>query len=316
MDFKDYYKVLGVEKTASDADIKKAYKKLAKQHHPDINKSPDAERKFKDISEAYNVLGDPEKRRKYDTIGSNFQSHRQQGGSSDNFNWSDYFAQNQGNQSNQRSRQTMNDIFDNGGSVSDFFSSIFGNSFGGKKPFTKPASSPKKGEDYSTNVEITLEEAFSGTSRLLSLNNEKMEVKFKPGVKNEQLLKISGKGYSGTGGGQNGDLLIKIKVTENSKFERNDDDLKLEVHIDVFTLMLGGEVKINTLGGYLKIAIPAESQNGKIMKLKGQGMPKYIDSTSRGDLYIKLTAKLPSKLTDKEKELIQELRELSKTKKK
>jgi len=312
MDFKDYYKVLEVDKKASEDEIKKSYKKLAKKYHPDVNKSPEAEKKFKDISEAYTVLSDPEKRRKYDNLGSDFSSYTQRGGSSDNFDWSQWYnSQSQAN--NPRSAQTINDIFDSGGSVSDFFDRIFG--AGNKNPFTK-AQTPQKGEDYEMNVELTLEEAFNGTARLLTINNEKMEIKFKPGVKNEQVMKITGKGYPGKNNGKNGDLLIKIKILEHNKYERDNDDIKMEALVDVITLILGGEVKVSTISGQLKIAIPPESQNGKVLKLKGQGMPLYSDNTKRGDLYLKLIAKLPTKLTEREKELYEELKEINKNKKK
>lgn len=312
MDFKDYYKILEVDKKASEDEIKKSYKKLAKKYHPDVNKSPEAEKKFKDISEAYNVLQDPEKRRKYDNLGSDYTSYTQRGGSSDGFDWSQWYnSQSQAN--NPRSGQTINDIFDNGGSVSDFFERIFGST--NRNPFSKSAQ-PQKGENYEMNVELTLEEAFNGTARLLTINNEKMEIKFKPGVKHDQVMKITGKGYPGKNNGKNGDLLIKIKINEHNKYERDNDDIKMEALVDVITLILGGEAKVGTISGQLKITIPPESQNGKTLKLKGQGMPSYSDNSKRGDLYLKLIAKLPSKLTEREKELFEELKEINKNKKK
>lgn len=315
MVFKDYYKVLEVDKKASDDEIKKSYKKLAKKYHPDVNKNPEAEKKFKDLSEAYNVLGDPEKRRKYDNLGSSFNQYTQKGGSSDNFDWSQWYnSQAQNQQGSQRTGQTINDIFDNGGSVSDFFDRIFGGG-GVKNPFTSKAPQPQNGEDYEMDVELTLEEAFNGTARLLTINNEKMEIKFKPGVKTDQVMKITGKGYPGKNNGKNGDLLIKIKILEHSKYERDNDDIKMEATVDAMTLILGGEAKVYTISGQIKIIIPPESQNGKILKLKGLGMPLYSDNSKRGDLYLKLIAKLPSKLTEREKELFEEIKEINKNKK-
>ncbi len=317
MDFKDYYKVLEVDKKANEDDIKKSYKKLAKKYHPDVNKNPEAEKKFKDISEAYNVLSDPEKRRKYDNLGSSYNSFTQRGGNEDGFDWSQWYnsqSQAQSQQNSPRSGQTINDIFDNGGSVSDFFDRIFGG--GTKNPFANKIPQPQNGEDYEMAVELTLEEAFSGTARLLTISGEKMELKFKPGTKSDQVLKISGKGYPGKNNGKNGDLIIKIKVLEHYKYERDGDDIKMEALIDVYTLILGGEAKISTIGGQLKITIPAESQNGKILKLKGQGMPLYSDNNKRGDLYLKLIAKLPAKLTERERELLEEIKEINKSKKK
>jgi len=317
MDFKDYYKVLEVDKKAGEDDIKKSYKKLAKKYHPDVNKNPEAEKKFKDISEAYTVLSDPEKRRKYDNLGSSYNSFTQRGGNEDGFDWSQWYnsqAQAQSQQNSPRSGQTINDIFDNGGSVSDFFDRIFGG--GTKNPFANKMPQPQNGEDYEMAVELTLEEAFTGTARLLTISGEKMELKFKPGTKSDQVLKISGKGYPGKNNGKNGDLIIKIKVLEHNKYERDGDDIKMEALIDVYTLILGGEAKISTIGGQLKITIPAESQNGKILKLKGQGMPLYSDNNKRGDLYLKLIAKLPAKLTERERELLEEIKEINKNKKK
>lgn len=307
MEFKDYYKILGVDKKATDAEIRKAYKKLAKEFHPDINKSLDAEKKFKEINEAYTVLSNTENRQKYDNLGSNYSSHQRTGGSSDDFNWADYV--NQGG----KSGQTVGDIFDNGGSVSDFFERIFGGGFSSSRK--SQSRMPSKGKDYESTVDITLEEAYSGTARLLTINGEKMEVKFKPGSKTDQVLKISGKGYPGKNGGANGNLLIKINVLDNAKYKRNDNDLMMDAQIDVFTLMLGGEVKLNTLGGNLMITIQPESQNGKTIKLKGQGMPLYSDPKLKGDLYVTLIAKLPTKMTEKEIQLLKEAQEINKSKK-
>lgn len=315
MDFKDYYKILGVDKKASAEEIKRAYKKLAKQYHPDTNKNSDAETKFKDLSEAYTVLGDADKRKKYDELGSSWQSHRQTGGTGDDFNWQDWMNQNQRTKSaGRRTGQSVGDIFDGGG-ISDFFEKVFGGGFSGRGPSPKQQVSSVKGEDFQTDVELTLEEAFTGASRLMSLNNEKFEIKFKPGIKDNQILKISGKGYPSKNGGPNGDLIIKIKVAENSKYERLGDDLNMEAHIDLYTAILGGESKIATLGGNLKINISPETQNGKILKLKGQGMPLYSDNSLRGELFIKLLVKLPTKLTEKERELFTELKEIHKSKK-
>jgi curved DNA-binding protein len=317
MDFKDYYKILGVDKKASAEEIKRAYKKLAKEYHPDTNKNSNAESKFKDLSEAYTVLGDSDKRKKYDNLGSSWQSHRQTGGTGDDFNWQDWINQNQRTKSTgRRTGQTVGDAFEGGG-ISDFFERVFGGGFGGRSASPKQqAAPPIKGEDFQTDVELTLEEAFSGASRILTLNNEKFEIKFKPGIKDEQILKISGKGYPGKNSGLNGDLIIKIKVSENPKYERLGDDLNMEAHIDLYTAILGGESKIATLGGNLKINITPETQNGKILKLKGQGMPLYTDNNQRGELFIKLLVKLPSKLTDREKVLFSELKEIHKSKKK
>lgn len=323
MDFKDYYKILGVEKTASDEDIKKAYRKLAHKYHPDTNKTgTNTEDKFKELSEAYEVLKDPEKRKKYDNLGSSFNRYRQQGGSSDDFSWSDWYERSGGSQ--QRSKrdnyQTVGDFFNSGGGLSDFFERIFGGMSGQKSGFNQSRGfnlTAQNGEDISSEVEITLEEAFSGTSRFLQINDgKKLEVKFKPGIVDGQILKISKKGGAGKHGGENGDLIITIKVLPNAKVERKGNDLYADANIDLYTMILGGTSKISTFGGTLKINIPETSPLGKVLKLKGQGMPKYGSSSDeRGDLYIKLLPKLPKSLSEEEKELFAKLKSMKSSKK-
>lgn len=314
MEFKDYYKVLGVSKTASQDEIKKAYRKLAQQYHPDINKdNPDAENKFKDISEAYEVLKDEEKRRKYDNLGSTYNRHRQSGGQSHDFNWSDWFEQSQRNKG-KRAYQTVGDFFSQGGGLSEFFERIFGSGFS-SKGFTGQGGfrrTPMRGEDLQAEVDISLEEAFKGTQKKITINNETIELKIKPGIRDGQELKISQRGAVGRSGGARGDLLLKIHVKEHKNVKRDENDLYVEAEIDMFSAILGGQSKINTFGGKLKLTIPEGSQPGKTLKLKGQGMPIYNEPDKRGDLYITLKVKLPENLTNKEKELLEEFRKLRK----
>lgn len=308
MDFKDYYKILGVEKNATTDDIKKAFKKLAKVHHPDANKGDNNDTKFKEINEAYEVLKDPEKRAKYDRLGSSWNSHRSTGGSADDFNWNEWA--NRQRTTRKRSGQTVGDMFDNSGGISDFFEKIFGGGFSGAGAKTRPAA--VKGEDIATDLEISLEEAYSGTTKLMSLNNEKIEVKIKPGISNNQLLKLSNKGMPGKNGGKNGDLLITIKIPDHHLYQRVENDLHLDTFVDIYTMILGGESKITTLGGTLKINIAPDTQTAKVLKLKGQGMPIYSNPDQRGDLYLKLIARLPQNLSEKEKELFKQLKDLQK----
>jgi curved DNA-binding protein len=311
MDFKDYYKILGVEKNASQAEIKSAYRKLAQKYHPDKNKGDsEAESKFKDVGEAYQVLSDPEKRNKYDNLGSNWNRHRQTGGGSSDFNWNDWFSQRGGagaTGQRQRSGRTVGDFFNQGGSFSDFFEQIFGSTYGKQSGF---GAQPEKGSDLKIELELSLEDAYKGVTKKLNVNGNKIEVKFKKGIQSGQTLKISGKGKPGKNGGPNGDLLINVTVAEHPTIERKDDDLYIDAAIDLFTMLLGGESKIKTFGGTLKINIPESSQNGKVLKLKGQGMPKYSMNGDKGDLFIKLIPKMPSKLNDKEKKLVKEWKEL------
>lgn len=314
MEFKDYYKVLGVDKKATEDEIKKAYRTLARKYHPDTNKTDkDAESRFKDISEAYEVLKDTEKRRKYDNLNNSYSNFRSTGGRNEDFNWQDWFAKS--GQTGKQPRgegRTVGDFFNTGGGISDFFERIFGGGFAQQQGFKQP---PARGEDYTTEVELTLEEAFKGTSRTLQINGQKLEIKFKPGIADGQQLKISAKGLPGKHGGTAGDLLINVKIPQHKQVTRTGDDLRVDATIDLYKAIFGGTSKIKTFGGVLEFNIPPESQPGKLVSLRGQGMPKYANPAQRGDLFITLNVKLPTKLTDKEKELFEQLRELRKSSK-
>lgn len=315
MDVKDYYKILEVNKKSSADEIKKSYRKLAMKYHPDTNHTPEAEAKFKDIQEAYEVLKDPDKRAKYDRLGSNWNKHRTTGGSSQDFDWSQWASQQQGSR---RQGRTMNDFFGQGGTTggggfSEFFEKIFGQS-GGFQSQQGFRQSPAKGQDVETEVLISLQEAYEGTKRILTVNGkEKLELKFKPGIHDGQTLKLSGKGQPGRAGGPAGDLLVKIKVQEHPFITRENDDLRLESHIDFFTAALGGESDISIFGKKIKTKIPAETQSGKILKFKGLGMPNYDNPAKKGNLFVKLLVDVPTKLTKKEKDRLKEWQEERKT---
>jgi curved DNA-binding protein len=314
MDFKDYYKILEVEKNASAAEIKKKYRQLAQKYHPDKNQgNVNAENKFKDLNEAYEVLGDPEKRAKYDSLGSSFSNFRNSGGDSNDFNWADWMSKNQNTQRRKKTSDMfsgINDFFSKNENSSDFFEKIFGSGFANKQKAHK--NPPQRGSDYQANVELTLEEAHKGTSRVITIDNQKIEVKFKPGIDNGQTLKISGKGLPGKNGGDRGDLLISVAVKPHKRVERKGDDLFVEITIDLYKAILGGSSKITTFAGTVKLNIPPESQQGKVLCLKGLGMPNYNTPEKVGDLYVTLTVKLPENLSDREKELFTELKDLSK----
>lgn len=312
MDFKDYYKVLGLNRNASEEDIKKAFRRLAKEYHPDKNKgNKEAENKFKEISEAYQVLSDPAKKSKYDNLGSSWNNFQSSGGDSSDFNWQDWFA----TKRSTRGRQTVGDIFDSGGGVSDFFEKIFGGKFSQEKGFTQQQSyqkSPVKGEDLNSELTITLEEAFNGVTKQIQVNNEKIDLRIKPGIQDGQILKIPGKGRKGKNTGPSGDLLIKITVDEHNTLTRDDDDLQMDLIIDLYTAVLGGSVNLKTFSGQVKINIPPETQPGKILKLSGQGMPKYNSPGERGDLYLTLNVSIPKNLSKKEIDLFRQLQDLRK----
>jgi len=305
MEFRDYYKILGISKTATTDEIKKAFRSLAVKYHPDRNKGKDAENKFKEISEAYEVLSDPEKRKKYDNLGSSWNSYRQTGGDAQNFDWSEWFGTSQaGRKRKGGGLGGFSDMFDSG-NVSDFFKNIFGEGFVQRTGFRQP---PKKGTDTVVEIDITLAEAFSGTQRLIQIDEQKIDMKIKPGVTDGQSLKITGKGTSGKHGGTTGDLIIKLNVKPHSKVERTGDDLHIEVPVDLYKAILGGSTKLKTFGGTINLKI----QNGTVLKLKKQGMPKYNNPTERGDLYAKILVNIPQNLSQEEKELFEKLKVLRK----
>jgi curved DNA-binding protein len=298
MDFKDYYKILGVAKTATNDDIKKAYRKMAVKYHPDKNAdNKQAEEKFKEANEANEVLSDTEKRKQYDTLANDWKNYQQQGGKQG----FDGFKQGNRSYGNTHEHGSNNDFSDD--SFADFFSSVFGNGFSGSQ--TRQRS--RKGQDYNAQTQITLEEAFTGTTRQLQLDDTKLEMKLKPGVANGQVLRLKGKGSKGSNGGQDGDLYITIHVAEHQIFKRKDDDLYCNISVDLFTAILGGQALITTLRSQLKINIAPETDNGKTLRLKGMGMPRYDNGTAQGDLYATINITMPKKLSEKEINLFKEL---------
>ncbi len=306
MEYKDYYKVLGVERTASGDEIKRAYRKLARKYHPDVNPGDkNAERRFKEINEAQEVLTDAEKRKKYDQLGSQWQQWQQSGGAPTDFDWSQWYAGGApGGQGGPRpDYPDLNELFGQGG-ASDFFESLFagmGRRAGGR---SRPRAT-QRGEDYEQPVEITLEEAFSGTARLLQIGERRLEVKIPAGVKTGSRVRIAGEGAPGNAG--SGDLFLKISVLPHAIFERKENDLYGEADVDLYIAILGGEIKVTTLTGVLAVRIPPEMQSGRALRLAGQGMPVPGKPKERGDLYVKVRVKLPTGLSDEERALFRDL---------
>lgn len=292
MEYKDYYKTLGVAKTASQDDIKKAFRKLAVKYHPDKNPdNKEAETKFKEINEAYDVLGDADKRKKYDELGMNWKQYENMGGQGGNpFGGGQY-----GYSSN----------FDDSG-FSDFFSQFFGGG-GGSGQGRRRGGGQHRGQDLETEFEISLEEAYHGTSRIVNLEQEKLRVSTKPGAYDGQQLRIKGKGSKGFSGGANGDLFVNVKVRPHHRFTREGDNLKTTHDIDLYTAVLGGDAIVETLTGQVKVAIAAGTQNNKMIRIKGKGMPVY-GKEQQGDLYIQLRVTIPQQLTDKQRNLFEQLR--------
>jgi curved DNA-binding protein len=314
MDFKDYYSTLGVSKTASQDEIKKAYRKLAMKYHPDKTKGDKtSEQKFKEINEANEVLSDPEKRKKYDQLGKNWKQYQQQGGSQGGFDWSQY-ANMGGNGGGGGGTYTfegdLGDLF-GGSGYSDFFDTIFGQSgFSGSRKRSGRRTAQIRGQDLEAQMEITLEEAYKGATRIFEVNGQQIKLKIKPGIPDGHTLRLTGKGSPGADGGLAGDLLITIKILKDSVFERKGDDLYADLNVDLFTAVLGGKTQFKTMKGSVKIDIPKGTQNGKTMRLQKMGMPVYGKENSFGDLYLKVTIQIPDKLTSKETKLFEELRKL------
>jgi len=295
MDFKDYYKVLGVERSATTDEIKKAYRKLAVMYHPDKNPgNKAAEEKFKEINEANDVLADPAKRKKYDELGQDWQHYQQQGGNKNDFDWSQW--QNAGGR--QYGFNGDDDQF------SDFFESIFGGQGRSR------ARGPAKGQDLEAELEISFEEAYSGTARQIDLGEEKIQIKIKPGVKEGQVLRIKEKGGKARSGGKRGDIYITVHVATHPHYERKQDDIYCEIPVELYTCILGGKALVRTLKGSIKIEIPKGIENGKTLRLKGMGMPRSEKEGEFGDMYAKIKVLLPKDLSEKETELFKELEKL------
>ncbi len=323
MEYKDYYKILGVSKNASEKEIKSAYRKLARKYHPDVNtEDPEAETRFKEINEAYEVLGDPDKRTKYDQLGTNWHRWQQQGGRSQDFDWSQWATGPAGQRVHTQyvNMEDLEDLFGGGGGgspFSDFFTSIFGGGMGGRTSqpggggFNYRTARPQRGQDMEQEVEISLTEAYHGTTRLLEKDGRRLQVKIPAGAKTGTKVRMRGEGGGSATGGQSGDLYLRVKVAPDPRFERNGSDLTATIPVDLYTAVLGGEVKVNTLSGEVNLKIPAGSQNGQTFRLRGKGMPKLGKKEQYGDLYAKLNVRLPTDLTDKQREHFEALQQLS-----
>jgi curved DNA-binding protein len=306
MEYKDYYKSLGVDKNATPEQIKKAYRKLARQHHPDVNPNDKgAEQKFKEINEANEVLSDPEKRKKYDQFGADWQRYQQQPGGGGRggqpgggFDWSQY-TQGQGGGG-------FGGSFGEGEDFSDFFSSLFGGMGGGGRANSRPGA----GQDFQAELELSLEEAYQGGPRTITVNGKNLRLTIQPGVADGQTIRLRDQGGPGRNGGPNGALLITFRIRPDARYARTGDDLTQDVPVSIYKAMLGGEQTVETLSGPVKIKLKPETANGTRLRLRGKGFPVYKKEGQFGDLYLRLTLTLPQQLTDKEKELIQQLAEL------
>ncbi|HSD64092.1 MAG TPA: J domain-containing protein [Ignavibacteriaceae bacterium] len=312
MEFKDYYKILGVEKDATQEEIKKAYRKLALKYHPDRN--PDnkqSEEKFKEITEANEVLSDPEKRKKYDQLGANWKYYQQPGAGGQGTE--DFFSQfgGAGGRSSYQYSGDLGDLFGNIGGFSDFFESFFGGRGTGAR--SSSYSSAQKGQDFEANLNLTLEEVFNGVERQISVDGKTLRVKIEQGTRDKTKLRLRGMGAPGAHGGEKGDLYLNIHVLDHPFYEIKGDDLYYNLDVDLFTAVLGGNVQIQTLDHKtLSIVIPPETDNGKLLKLRSQGLMKKENKNKRGDLFIRIIVQIPKHLSKEEKELFMKLSQLRK----
>ena len=317
MEFKDYYKTLGLDKSASQDAIKKAYRKLAGKYHPDKNPgNKTSEDKFKELNEANEVLGDPGKRKRYDELGMAW--NQPEGAPGGGFDWSDFArARGAGPGGRTYSRgnrgEDMGDIFGGaegaGGEGMGGFSDFFETFFGGQGPRARRSGMrmPRRGEDYQADVEITLEEAYQGARKVIELNGKKLRLQFKPGIHDGKVIKLAGKGGQGADGGPDGDFYLRIRVAPHPRFERREDDLYLTLAIEVQDAVMGRQEEIKTLEGSVKVKVPPGTDNGKVFRLKGQGMPVYDRPGEFGNLYVTVSLRLPGNITPKETEFFRQM---------
>ena len=291
MAFVDYYKILGISKKTTQKEIKTAYRKLARKYHPDLNPdNKESERKFKEINEANEVLSDPESRKKYDTYGKE---------------WKQGEAHEKARKQQQQSGQQD---FSNE-EYSDFFGSMFG---GGRPSYSKSRSPKFKGQDYHTELQLNLKDVYTTQQQVLTINGKKIRLKIPAGVENGQVIKIKEKGAAGINGGPNGDLYIKFNINNHSRFKREGNNLYLNVDLELYTSILGGEITIATFNGKVKLQIKPETKNETKVKLKEKGFPLYKKEDKFGDLYITYHIKMPTNLNEKEIELFKELQKMNK----
>ena len=294
MAFIDYYEILGIQKNASADDIKKAYRKLARKHHPDLNPNDkEAHKKFQQLNEANEVLSDPEKRKKYDQYGKDwehadqFEHARQSSGGS--------------RRSYSSSAPPGGHDFD-GDDFSSFFSSMFGDQAGGRGRQTK-----FRGQDYNAELKLSLRDSYTKHQQTLVVNGKNVRITIPAGVENGQVIKLKGYGAPGTNGGPAGDLYITFIIDNEPNLRRAGNDLYMNVDIDLYTAVLGGEITIDTLSGKVKLKVAAGTQNATQVRLKGKGFPLYKKEGQFGDLYVVFNVKLPVDLTEKQKELFTQL---------
>ena len=327
MDFKDYYSTLGVAKTATEKEIKQAYRKLARKHHPDVNPGDQkAEARFKEINEAYEVLGDPAKRRKYDELGANWRMYEQQaaaGGPAGGAGGWNVHMGGSGAGFRTMTEEEMREMFGDADPFSDFFHTFFGGAAApedfGRQPRGGRARAGRQGRDVESEIELSLEDALHGTTRQLSITHDgqlrTVPVRIPAGVGHGSRVRVGGEGELGSGGAKSGDLYLKIRLAPHPQFERKGRDLYTRVAIPVTIAVLGGEADVRTLAGRsLRLKIPPETQNGQVFRLKGHGMPAVGKPDETGDLYATVDVQLPRNLSADERRHFEALRQIEERK--
>jgi curved DNA-binding protein len=299
MDYKDYYQILGVARSASADEIRSAYRKLALKYHPDRNPGDkQAEEKFKEMNEAYQVLSDPQKRTRYDQLGSAYSNYQQEGGRPEGFDWNQWYSSGgQGQQVN------FDDLFggQGGGGFSDFFSAIFGGMGGMQGDNVRTRRAPQ----YEQPVTISLQEAYQGATRLLETGGRRVQVKIPAGAKTGTKVRVAGGAPDGS------DLYLKIAIQDDQRFERDGVDLYAPVIVDAFTAILGGEVEVPTMSGKVKLTIPAGTQPEQKIRIAGRGMPHLKNSQVKGDLYVQVKIRIPKNMSPEQQALLKKVRDLN-----
>ena len=310
MDFKDYYEILGVPPGAEKKVLKQTYRQLARKYHPDVNPgNKEAEEKFKTINEAYQVLSDAEKRKKYDELRAQYQQWQQAGGRQQDFDWQNWSAQpGQGVHVQYAGPEDLEDLFGSASPYSDFFNNIFGQVRArGRGSGRGIASNPRRGRDVEYEVDLTLEEAYHGADRLLEIDGHRIQAVIPPGVRTGSRVRLSGQGEPGHNKGPAGDLYLIVHILPNETFECEGDDLHIDVPVDIFTAVAGGETRIPTLDRPLILKIPPRTNARQSFRLRGKGMPHLGDPKTHGELFAMVRLVLPDSLTDKEVNSIREL---------
>jgi curved DNA-binding protein len=291
MAFVDYYQTLGLKKDATEKDIKNAYRKLARKYHPDLNPNDkEAQKKFQELNEANEVLSDPEKRKKYDQYGQDWQHGEEY--------------------EKARKARSRQQSWNSGGMGGDGFSDFFESMFGGGSGFSGGRQTKYRGQDYKADVQLSIQEAYETHKQTLTVDGKNIRFTVPAGIENGQTIKIAGHGGKGVNGGPNGDLFITFSIANDSRYRRAGNDLHVKEELDLYKAVLGGEMIIETLSGKIKLPVKPETQNNSVVRLKGKGFPVYKKEGQYGDLYVTFDVKIPTNLTDKQKELFVELSKL------